>query len=64
MNLILILDPDASLYWAMTEKRDVPELDIEAAANPDQLGHIFCDNYPRFISGAPLIHTIDFTRGY
>ncbi len=54
--------PRDSPLWSMEQVVVTPH--NAAYSFPDQVAHIFCDNYLRFITAAPLAHVVDFTRGY
>lgn len=77
MNQLIILDGDASVYHQAITACDLPDLNIAVAKNlqesqphnaahscPDQVAETFCAHYRRFLSGTPLEHVVDFSRGY
>jgi len=37
---------------------------VAAKSHPPGIAHIFIENYNRYVAGQPLLHSIDFERGY
>jgi len=54
--------PADSLLWSLPNVYVTPH--IAAASFPEDVVAIFVDNYDRFIQQRPLMHVIDFERGY
>lgn len=54
--------PDDSLLWKLPNVYVTPH--VAAASFPQDVVEIFVENYARFNSGEPLLHLINFERGY
>jgi len=54
--------PGDSLLWELPNVYVTPH--VAAASFPQDVVEIFVENYGRFNSGEPLLHLIDFERGY
>ena len=54
--------PQTSQLWEIPNVSVTPH--VAAASFPQDVINIFVQNYARFTSGEPLLHLIDFERGY
>lgn len=54
--------PQDSQLWELPNVYVTPH--VAAASFPQDVINIFVQNYARFTSGEPLLHVIDFERGY
>jgi len=54
--------PSDSPLWGLPNVYITPH--FAAASFPEDVVEIFVENYGRFIQGRPLLHLIDFDRGY
>lgn len=54
--------PADSPLWGLPNVYITPH--FAAASFPEDVVEIFVENYGRFIQGSPLLHVVDFDRGY
>ncbi len=54
--------PEKSPFWAMENVFVTPH--HAAFSFPEKIAEIFCNNYKRFCRKEPLVHVVDFDRGY